>query len=137
MSRAAKPTGPLEALHPTAAFSRNALVTGIYPITVGANSVVQLRAKLSSAHGPITIGEGCIVAERAVVGLQSKAGVDGKGIVLGDGVVIQSAARVESNVGEGSLVEAGAVVENGSVVGKVCREFSLYNNVPHMGMSSV
>ena len=119
MSRAAKPTGPLAALHPTAAFSKNALVTGVYPITVGANSIIQLRAKLSSAHGPITIGEGCIIAERVVLGFRSKAGVDSKGIVLGNGVVIQSGARVEGSLGEGTVVEPGAVVENGGVAGKV------------------
>ena len=133
MSGAAKPTRPIEALHPTAAFSKNAIVTGVHPITIGANSIIQLRAKLDSAHGSITIGERCIIAERAVLGLQSKAGVDSKGIFLGNGVVIQSGARVEGSLGEGTTVEPGAVVEKGSVVGKVCEEgFPLRNNVLHM-----
>lgn len=102
-----------------------ASLTGIHPITVGADAIIQLRAKIISAHGPVTIGDGCVVAERAVIGLASSLGADGgKGwggeVILGNGVIIESGAVVEGKMlGEGTIVEVGAVVGRGSVVGKV------------------
>lgn len=119
MSRSGRPAGPPTAIHPTAVVSTTASLKGTQPVGVGANSIVQPRAKIISTHGPVTIGEGCIIAERAVLGLQSKASVDGNGVLLGNGVVIESGATVEGSLEEGSLVEVGAVVGKGSVVGKV------------------
>lgn len=103
----------------------SASLTGTHPITVGADAIIQLRAKIISAHGPVTIGDGCVVAERAVIGLASSLGAErGKGwggeVILGNGVIIESGAAVEGKMlGEGTIVEVGAVVGRGSVVGKV------------------
>lgn len=125
MSRPTKSTSPPTTTHPTAVVSPTASLTGIYPITVGANTIIHLRAKLSSSHGPITIGEGCIIGERANLGLQDKEPDDGgKGVVVGSGVVIESGARVLGSIGDGSVVEVGAEVKMGSVVGKVGRKIS-------------
>ena len=119
MSRSGRSVGPPTTVHPTSVVSNAASLKGTQPLSVGANSIIQPRAKLISTHGPVTIGERCIIAERAVLGLQSKAIVDGNGVVLGNGVVIESGATVEGSLEEGSLVEVGAMVGKGSVVGKV------------------
>ncbi|CAF9931727.1 MAG: hypothetical protein HETSPECPRED_008178 [Heterodermia speciosa] len=119
MSRTGRSVGPPTAIHPAAVVSNAASLKGTQPVSVSANSIIQPRARLISTHGPITIGERCIIAERAVLGLQSQAIVDGSGVVLGNGVVIESGATVQGSLEEGSLVEVGAVVGKGSVVGKV------------------
>lgn len=111
------PKPPLTA-HPSSLLSGGVAITGIHPVTIGANTVIHLRSKLTSAHGTITIGDGCIIGERAVVGLQ---GVGETGVVIGNGVVVEAGARVEGSVGEGTVIEAGGVVGRGAVVGKVGR----------------
>lgn len=72
------------------------------------------------------IRDGCVIAERAVIGLVSSLGAekDKKGwggeVILGNGVIVESGAVVEGKMlGEGTIVEIGAVVGRGSVVGKV------------------
>lgn len=103
----------------------NASLAGTHPITVGADAIIQPRAKIISSHGPVTIGDGCVVAERAVIGLGSSLGTEkdkswGGEVILGNGVIVESGAVVEGKmVGEGTIVEVGAVVGRGSVVGKV------------------
>lgn len=103
----------------------NASLTGTHPITVGADAIIQPRAKIISSHGPVTIGNGCVVAERAVVGLVSSLGAEkdkgwGGEVILGNGVIVESGAVVEGKMlGEGTIVEVGAVVGRGSVIGKV------------------
>jgi len=109
------PKPPLTA-HPSSILSAGVSISGIHPITVGANTVIHLRSKLTSTHGTITIGEGCIIGERAVVGLQ---GVGEKGVVIGKGVVVEAGARVEGSLGEGTVVDTGGMVGRGAVVGKV------------------
>jgi dynactin-6 len=71
-----------------------------------------------STHGPIVIGEGCIVWEKAVVG--------GAGSVeLGKDVVVESCSVVEGGVlGEACVVEAFAKIGNEASVGKGCRVMS-------------
>lgn len=81
------------------------------------------------------VGEGCVVFERARVGVAEDGGRPevgrrvsglsmggrGEGVVLGRNVVVETGAVVEaSEMGEGSVVEAGGVVGRGCVVGKVC-----------------
>lgn len=119
--------------HPAPAIARsqqalihdNAFLTGTHPITIGADAIIQLRAKIISAHGPVTIGDGCVVAERAVIGLVNSLGAEkdkgwGGEVILGNGVIVESGAVVEGKMlGEGTIVEVGAVVGRGSVLGKV------------------
>ena len=99
MSRPVKAPSPPKTIDPSAIVSAAASLTGVFPITIGANSIVHPRARLTSLCGPITIGEGCMISEKAVVGLQSKEASDGNnGVVLGNGVSVESAARVEGRV---------------------------------------
>ena len=134
MSRPGKSVEPPTTVHPTSVVSVAASLKGTQPVSVGANSIIQPRARLISTYGPITIGERCIIAERAVLGLQNEATVDGNGVVLKNGVVIESGATVEGSVEEGSLVEVGAMVGKGSMVGKVGRcahpaTFVMFNSI--------
>jgi len=89
------------------------------------------------------LGEGCVVFERAKVGVGMGAEVDAgnrrssvatgrssghvresmrsEGTFLGKNVVVESNAIVEAaEVGEGSVIEVGAVIGRGSIIGKVC-----------------
>ena len=58
---------PLTA-HPTATVSETATFQGTYPVTIGAATVIHPRVKFLSFEGPISIGEGCIVGEKSVIG---------------------------------------------------------------------
>lgn len=75
----------------------------------------------------MVVGEGCVVFEKAVVGvgLRDSFAARGEsradGVVLGRNVVVETGAVVEAaEVGEGTVVEAGARLGAGVVVGKVC-----------------
>ena len=122
MSRS-KPAPPPTTTHASALVSPSASLTGVYPIVIGANTIIHLRAKLNSSYGPITIGDGCIIEERAVIGIQSQEERHGgSGVVLGNRVVVQSGSEVQGNIAEGGIVEVGAVVGAGSTIGKVCKK---------------
>lgn len=105
---------PPTALASSVVIADTASLTGTYPINIGANSVIHPRAKLASAHGPITIGEHCIICERTLISPADTAGVS-----VGDGTVVEVNAVLEGSVGEGCVVEVGARVERGAKIGKV------------------
>lgn len=78
---------------------------------------------MTSKHGAVTIGEGCIISERSIVGLLSPSSTSSgeEEVILEAGVSIEVGARVEaSRVGEGSVVGVNARVGKGVVLGKVC-----------------
>lgn len=122
--------------------AQHAQLTGTQPITIGPNTVLHPHCKLSSALAPVVLGEGCVVFERARVGVGMGAELDAsrrssvapvrssanpresmrsEGTFLGKNVVVESNAIVEAaEVGEGSVIEVGAVVGRGSIIGKVC-----------------
>ena len=88
---------------------------------IGARAVLHPYAKINSTEGPVIVGEGCVVWEKAVVGLgASDGGGDGVGVKLEKNVVVEACAVVEAEViGEGSVVESFAKVGGGATVGKV------------------
>ncbi|RMZ74657.1 transferase hexapeptide domain-containing [Pyrenophora seminiperda CCB06] len=123
--------------------AQHAQLTGTQPITIGPNTVLHPHCKLSSALAPVVLGEGCVVFERAKVGVGMGAELDAggrrssvaptrssahiresmrsEGTFLGKNVVVESNAIVEAaEVGEGSVIEVGAVVGRGSIIGKYC-----------------
>lgn len=125
--------------------AQHAQLTGTQPITIGQNSVLHPHSKISSALAPVVLGEGCVVYERAKVGVGMGAELDAEsrrssmasarnsasirdsmraeGVVLGRNVVVESNAVVEaSEVGEGTVIEVGAVLGKGCVIGKVSRK---------------
>lgn len=87
---------------------------------------MQLRACLSSTYGPIQVGDGCIVSERASIGLLSPARneKEANGVTLSRGVFIGTCASVEgASIGAYTVIEAGAKIGKGTVIGaysKVC-----------------
>ena len=126
------------AIDPTALIAQHAQLTGVHPITIGPGAVLHPHSKINSTGSVVMLGEGCVVFERARVGVadvdggrpelsRRTSGMSGNGngrgdgVVLGSNVVVETGAVVEaSEVGEGSTIESGAVVGRGAVVGKVC-----------------
>lgn len=122
-------------------------LTGTYAITISSNSILHPHCKVSSAMAPILIGEGCVIHEKAKIGLGMSAELDAEskrnsmasvrssttsirdsigrdGVVLGRYVVVESNAVVEaSEIGEGTVIEVGAVIGRGCIIGKV-KDFS-------------
>ena len=115
--------------HSTALVSPSASLTGNYEITLGPNTVIQLRSHLSSVAGPIKIGEDCVIHERASIGLLSadvpqiqRDDRSISGISLGQGVLIEPEAMVEAmSIGAFTVIETGAKIGRGAVVGKNCK----------------
>ena len=118
-------TAPLNTT-PTTLISASASCNGNHPITLGSNTILQLRACLTSTYGRIRIEDGCIISERASIGLLSpprnEKEVDG--VTLSPGVLIETGASVQSAwIGAYTIIEAGAKIGKGTVVGansKVC-----------------
>ncbi|KAF1939447.1 trimeric LpxA-like protein [Clathrospora elynae] len=123
--------------------AQHAQLTGTHPITIGPNTVLHPHTKLSSALAPVVLGEGCVVFERAKIGIGMGAEPDAEsrqssrassrnsastrdsmrseGTVLAKNVVVESNAIVEAaEVGEGTVIEVGAVLGRGCIIGKYC-----------------
>lgn len=87
---------------------------------------MQLRARLTSNYGSIGIGDGCIISERASIGLLSppQNEIEANGVTLLPGVLIESCTVIEGvSIGAYTIIEAGAKIGKGTVVGansKVC-----------------
>lgn len=134
------PTPPPTTISPTCIIADAAVLTGKHPIIISSNAILHPRARIVSTHGPVTIGEGCIVSEKASVGLlnppsplvttcadasanvaeQAKDGDETPGVVLEKDVVLEPAAVVEAErVCEGTVLEAGSKVGAGAILGKV------------------
>ncbi|KAF2233937.1 hypothetical protein EV356DRAFT_502863 [Viridothelium virens] len=129
-STASKPalSKPPTTIHPSAIVAEKAVLTGLYHISIGANSVIHPFARIVSEAGPITIGENVIVNERAVVGgARSSDGMERTGdgnveVHIGNSVTVESSAVVEANmIGEGSIIDIEARVGTGARIGKYCK----------------
>ena len=117
---AALPKPPTK-ISPSAIIPDNAILTGTYPITIGANTVIHPRAKLVSTHGPITIGDFTIISERSTIGpAASASGEAVHELLIEDHVNIEPGAVIEAaKVGKATCIEANARISDGAVVGKV------------------
>jgi len=115
------PPKPPTSLSSTVTIGDNASLTGTYPITLGNNTVVHPRARLNSTFAPIKVGNGSIIGDRSLIGLQSVPAEDEQeGVVIDNGVVVEVGAVVEAKwVGEGSVIEVNARLGKGVVIGKV------------------
>ncbi|KAI4258698.1 MAG: hypothetical protein LQ352_001124 [Teloschistes flavicans] len=125
---------PPTTLPSTSTISPLATTSGTHPLTIGQNTYIQVRAHLSTDHGPVTIGSGCVIGEYSTVGLQQQDSekddetIDddvgagpGEGVVIEDHVVIEAKAVIEggTRIGEGTMVECGAKIGKGARVGKI------------------
>ncbi|GME22714.1 Dynactin subunit 6 [Neofusicoccum parvum] len=92
-------------IHPSAIVANHAVLTGHHAITIAAGAVIHPNARITSLHGPVVIGEGCIVYEKATVGIPELEGGQGRGVVLDRNVVVESSAIVQAAlVGEGTTI---------------------------------
>lgn len=65
------PTGPPKAplkADPSATIADTAIFQGTYPVTIGAGTVIHPRARFYAFEGPISVGDGCIISEKAIIG---------------------------------------------------------------------
>ncbi|PGH33775.1 hypothetical protein GX50_03432 [[Emmonsia] crescens] len=71
-SSSQKPTAPSYkpplTTHASTTISETASFQGIHPVSIGAGTVIHPRTKFLSFEGPITIGDGCIIGEKSVIG---------------------------------------------------------------------
>lgn len=119
---------PLES-YSTTLVSASASLNGSYPIRLGPHAIIQPRSQLLSAVGPIDIGEGCIISERASIGSSKSASpqleIDARTaprVTLAQGVLIECGATVEAaSIGAFTVVEAGAKIGRGAVLGRDCK----------------
>jgi len=115
---------PPSSLSPTCVIAETASLTGTNLITLSANAVLQPRAKIIATYAPVVIGEGCIVCEKASIGLLNAESDEeqdsGIGVILEKNVTVEAGAVVEAKfVGEGTTIELGAKIGKGAILGKV------------------
>lgn len=110
---------------PQTLLSPQASLSGTHPITLGASAVIQVRARVVAIHGPVTIGEGCIISERASIGILTGADGDDGGVPKSANIIhdeqrrpLNGEKKREGGEGEGVGVclDRGVVVETGAVV---------------------
>lgn len=118
---------PPTSLHSSAIIANHAVLTGTYSISIGANTVIHPHAKIVSTYCPVEIGSGCIISEKAVIGLSDFSQDLGDMTRLPDKIVVHDHVKVESSalveaveVGEGSTVDVDAKLGAGARVGKHC-----------------
>ena len=112
-----------------------ASIVGKHLVTIGANTVIHPRCKIVSLHAPVTIGENCIISERAVIGLPAREGaadnedseegeedeVQRMGVVIEDFVTIEPGVVVEARrVKRGAVVQVLSRLGRGSELGRYC-----------------
>jgi len=59
---------PPVSLHGSTHLDPAAYVRGTHPIALGHDVLIHPRAQLSSTHGSLDVGDGCVVSEKAVLG---------------------------------------------------------------------
>src|SRR2546427_7992207 len=105
-------SGKRPRIHASAYVAPNATICG--DVTIGAESRVLFGAVLTAESGPVTIGEGCIIMENAVI-----RGVAHQPASLGDHVLVGphahlSGCRIEDDV----FIATGACIFNGATIGR-------------------
>ncbi len=120
MAVSTAPKPPLN-LSSSITLSDAASLVGTHPITLKSYTVIHPRSKLLSTNGSITIGQTCIISERASIGLLSHQKDQGS-VILGDSVIVEVGATIEGvSIGEGTVVDVNAHIHPGVVIGKFCR----------------
>jgi len=118
--------------HSTATVSETASFQGTYPVSIGAATIIHPRAKFLSFEGPISVGEGCIVGEKSVIGgpqtssssatapsTESSGGTSPPSIatVLEDSILIAPLAVVSA----GTHIQSAATIDTFAHLGKCVR----------------
>jgi carbonic anhydrase/acetyltransferase-like protein (isoleucine patch superfamily) len=136
---------PPVSTHSTATVSDLATFQGTHPVTIGEGTIIHPRAKLLSFEGPIVIGDGCIIGEKAVVGggspSRSTSSSSSKPAeqqhatptILENSVLIGPLATVSvgAHVRSAATVDTSALVGRGARIGKhakVCTSCCIPDN---------
>ncbi|KAJ5679823.1 hypothetical protein N7462_008067 [Penicillium macrosclerotiorum] len=75
------PTGPPKAplkADPSATIADTVVFQGTYPVTIGAGTIIHPRARFYAYEGPISIGDGCVISEKAVIGASPSSSVSSR-----------------------------------------------------------
>ncbi|KAJ5303589.1 hypothetical protein N7476_010388 [Penicillium atrosanguineum] len=124
------PTGPPKAplkADPTATIADTAVFQGTYPVTIGAGTIIHPRARFYAYQGPIVVGDGCIISEKAIIGAQPARSTESKEIAtrlsyfvtVGPSSTIHPGAHIHSSV----TIEALATIHQYAEIGshsKIC-----------------
>ncbi|OJJ59614.1 hypothetical protein ASPSYDRAFT_117909, partial [Aspergillus sydowii CBS 593.65] len=123
--------------HPTSTISDSSNFVGPYTVTIGKGTIIHPRTRICATEGPVRIGDGCIIAEKTVIGVlpgmstpssprigdgdaaEERAIVISSNVTIGVQVTIQPGVRLHSGV----VVDNQAVVGRGADVGahsKIC-----------------
>ena len=96
----------------SARIAPNAVICG--DVTIGPNCSVGFGAVITAESGKVTIGQGCVIMDTAVI-----RGVRNNEVVIGDNVMIGAQARlVGCRIGEEAFIATGATIFNGAVIGR-------------------
>ncbi|KAK4939393.1 hypothetical protein LTR10_020290 [Elasticomyces elasticus] len=147
-SQSTSSSRPPVSLGQTTHLDPGAYVRGTHAITIGEHSLVHPRVHLVAVNGPISIGDGCIISEKSVIGgpVQSSASPvlpqspetehnesDPLKTTVGSNVYIHANAQIRAGatIRDAVLIEAHAVVLSGVTVGshaKVCAGVTVDRN---------
>ncbi|KAL4808253.1 hypothetical protein BDV18DRAFT_158362 [Aspergillus unguis] len=116
---------------PSATISDSVYMCGPYQIYISKGAVIHPRTRICASEGPIRIGEGCVINEKAIVGTyppppppKTGTGTNADGKPEGNGeenaIVLSTNAVIGSQtlVHPGVKVHSGAVVDSQVVVGR-------------------
>ena len=96
----------------SARIAPNAVICG--DVTIGPNCSVGFGAVITAESGKVTIGQGCVIMDTAVI-----RGVRNNPIVIGDNVMIGAQARlVGCRIDDEAFIATGATIFNGAVIGR-------------------
>ena len=120
------PKAPLKA-DATATIADTAVFQGTYPVTIGAGTIIHPRARFYAYEGPVVIGDGCIISEKAVIGAQPTQSTGSKEIAtrlsyfvtVGPSSTIHPGAHIHSS----ATIEALATIHRYADIGshsKIC-----------------
>ncbi|KAL4932110.1 transferase hexapeptide domain protein [Aspergillus undulatus] len=117
--------------HPSATVSDSANFCGPYSISIGKGTIIHPRTRICATEGAIKIGEGCIIAEKSVIGTppnlqpgsgstppQIRTGIgtggEEQGITISNNVTIGAQVTIASGV----RLHSGVVVDNQVTIGR-------------------
>jgi carbonic anhydrase/acetyltransferase-like protein (isoleucine patch superfamily) len=119
------PKAPLKA-DATATIADTAVFQGTHPVTIGAGTIIHPRARFYAYEGPIIIGDGCIISEKAVIGAQPTQSESKETatrlsyfVTVGPSSTIHPGAHIHSS----ATIEALATINRNADIGshsKIC-----------------
>lgn len=110
---------PSTKIHSLAVIADRAQLSGPNTVAIDANTILLPHARIKSEHGNVSIGKGCIIGEKAIIGTASSEGGD---VFISNGANIEPGAVIEGKkIGEYSTIGPQARIGAGAVVGRWCK----------------